>query len=241
MKVIAILPARLGSTRLPNKPLLEFDGKTMIRHTAERVLAAGLEHVVVATDSKDIFAECEKIAGVTPLMTSVDHTCGTERVLEAYELIQPKLGDFDLILNVQGDEPFIEPAMVTELLGELEKRQGKAEFFTTVTTVPEGDQEDLNVAKVVVNVEGNALIFTREPLKDAKKHTSVYIYSPAFLKLFCSLPPSPLELSYRLEQMRALDNNHNLQCIDLAYDAVSINDENDLKKAGVTEYKIWQK
>ena len=146
MKILAILPARLGSTRLPNKPLLVFDGKTMIRHTAERVLAAGIKDVIVATDSTAIMAECEAIEGVTPLMTSLDHTCGTERVLEAYQLIAPKLGDFDLILNVQGDEPFIDPAMLRELISELNKRQGKAEFFTTVTTVPDADQEDINVA-----------------------------------------------------------------------------------------------
>jgi len=240
MKAIVIIPARLASQRLPNKPLMKINGKTMIRRTVERVLAGGMNPVVVATDSKLIFEECATIAGITPVMTSEKHTCGTERVLEAYEIISPKLGEFDLIINVQGDEPFVEPEMLKELTVELEKRQGLAQFWTTVAALPDHEKNDQNVAKVVLDLKQNALIFSRDYLQSAYKHTSVYVYTPDFLKKFCSLPNSPLELEYRLEQMRALDNGLALNCIPLPYDSVSINSIEDLEKAGVTDYQLYK-
>ena len=239
MKLLTVVPARLKSARLPHKPLLKIAGKTMIRRTLERVLAAGLSPVALATDAEEILHECADIPGVIPVMTREDHSCGTERVLECYKKLQPRLGDFDLIINVQGDEPFIEADLLRELVWELERRQGKAEFFTTVADLPEDERADVNVAKAVLDQNDNALIFTREPLHLAKKHTSVYVYSPAFLIRFCSLPPSPLEKAYRLEQMRALDNGLRLNCIYLPYDSVSINDLKDLAKAGVTDFEPW--
>ncbi len=239
MKPIAIIPVRLASNRLPNKPLLKINGKTMIVLTVEKVLASGLSFVVVATDSELIYEEVKPLEGVIPVMTSLGHTCGTERVLEAYENLKGRLGEFDVIINVQGDEPFIDPQMLRDLIKELEKRKDQAEFWTTVTDLPEHEVEDENVAKVVTNLKNNALIFTREPLKGAYKHTSVYIYTPSFLQKFCSLPHSPLEESYQLEQMRALDHGYHLNCIRLPYDAVSINTIEDLKKANIQDYELY--
>lgn len=238
LKIITIVPARLKSERLPNKPLLEIDGKPMIVHTVERILASGLQPVVVASDSQKILDACAHLEGFIPIMTSDKHTCGTERVLEAYEKVSQTEGVFDLILNVQGDEPFIDSKMLLSLQKELDNRQGSAEFWTTVATLPEEDKEDINVAKVVLDMKQNALIFTRDPISNAYKHTSLYIYTPNFLKIFCSLPPSPLEQAYRLEQMRALDNGLTLNCIPLPFDAISINTMEDLEKAGVRNYKI---
>lgn len=240
MKPIVIIPARLGSSRLHAKPLLKIEGKSMILLTVEKVLASGIQPVVVASDSELVLDEIRHLEGVIPVMTSVDHTCGTERVLEAYEILSKTHGEFDVIINVQGDEPFISSEMIKILPGELEKRKDLAEFWTTVSELPEEEKQDRNVAKVVLDIDQNALIFTRDDIQCAYKHTSIYVYTPAFLKTFCSLPPSPLEKAYSLEQMRALDNGYKLNCIPLPYDAISINTIEDLDKAKISDYTLPQ-
>ena len=239
MKIIAIIPSRIGSTRLPNKPLLKIDGKSMIVHTTERVLASGIRPVALASDSQLILDECSHLEGLIPVLTSSDHTCGTERVLEAYKTIARQQGEFDLIINVQGDEPFIEPAFIKALPGELEKRLDLSEYWTTVTDLPENERADRNVGKVVLDLKQNALIFSRDPLVSAYKHTSIYIYTPEFLNKFCALPPSPLEKAYSLEQMRAIDNGYHINCIPLPYDAISVNTVEDLERAGVS-YELYK-
>jgi len=225
---------------MPNKPLLRFNGKTMIRHTVERIMQSGLRPVALATDSELILEECADIKNLYPVMTSSDHTCGTERVLEAYEILAAKLGEFDLIINVQGDEPFISPDLLSQLKIELKKRKDLADFWTTVAELPESEMADRNVAKVVLNKKENALIFTRDPIVSALKHTSVYVYTPDFLKKFCEMDPSPLEKAYSLEQMRALDNGLTLNCIPLPFDAISVNTYEDLEKAGIESYEVYQ-
>jgi len=237
MKSIVIVPARLGSERLPNKPLFKINGKSIILRTLERVLASGLEPIAIASDSDLVLQECATLEKVIPVMTSSEHTCGTERVLEAYEKLSATRGEFDIIINVQGDEPFIAPEMLRALPAVLDKRKERAEFWTTVTELPESERGDINVAKVVLDMEDNALIFTRDPISEAYKHTSVYIYTPDFLNKFCHLPQSPLEKAYRLEQMRALDNGLRLNCIPLPFDSISINTYEDLEKAGITDFE----
>jgi len=212
----------------------------MIRRTLAQVLAAGVTQVVVAADDQRILDEIKGVEGVFGVMTDVSHSCGTERVLEAYETVSKDLGTFDVIINVQGDEPFLDPGMIRDLLHELPHRLNLAEFWTTVTPIKDEEQDDENVAKVVLDLKQNALIFTRQRLDEAYKHTSVYIYTPNFLRTFCSLPVSLLESAYRLEQMRALDHGYPLNCIPLPYDAVSINDEADLAKAGVTQFEVFE-
>lgn len=238
MKPIIVIPARLESTRLPCKPLLRINGKAMIRHTVERVLKGGIEPVAVASDAQIVLDEISDVPGVIPVLTAVDHNCGTERVLEAYRILSEQQGDFDIIINVQGDEPFIDPDLIKALPEELEKRKEQAQFWTTVTDITEDEKADRNVAKVVLDLKQNALIFTRDPIACAYKHTSIYIYTPDFLQLFCSLPSSPLEKAYSLEQMRALDNGYRLNCIPLPFDAISINTREDLAKAGISDYQF---
>jgi 3-deoxy-manno-octulosonate cytidylyltransferase (CMP-KDO synthetase) len=240
MKSVIIIPARLGSSRLHAKPLLKMNGKSMIRHTVERVLKGGIEPVAVASDSELVLDEVRDLEGVVPVITSPDHSCGTERVLEAYQVIRKELGDFDWIINVQGDEPFIEPELIRALSLELEKRKGVAEFLTTVAELRDFEKTDRNVAKVVMDLKQNALIFTRDDIQCSYKHTSIYIYTPGFLDTFCNLPPSPLEKAYSLEQMRALDNGYTLNCIPLPFDAISINTIEDLEKAKVKDYTFFK-
>jgi len=240
MKSIIIIPARLGSERLFGKPLMKINGKCMICHTVERVLAGGIRPVAVASDSQLILDEISHYEGVIPVMTSPDHTCGTERVLEAYQILSKEHGDFDFIINVQGDEPFINPKLIQSLTEELEKRKGLAEYFTTVTDLPDFERADVNVGKVVLDMKQNALIFSRDDIRCAYKHTSVYIYTPGFLNTFCGLPQSPLEKAYSLEQMRALDNGYKLNCIPLPFDAISINTIEDLEKAKIDDFLLYQ-
>lgn len=239
MKAIIIIPARLGSSRLHAKPLLKINGKTMILHTVERVLRGGIEPVAVASDSQLVLNEIAHLPGVIPVLTSPHHTCGTERVLEAYQILSRDLGAYDVIINVQGDEPFIEPDLIRALPAELEKRKHLAEFWTTVAKLQDFERRDRNVAKVVLDLQQNALIFTRDDIQCAFKHTSIYIYTPEFLKRFCSLPASPLEKAYSLEQMRALDHGFKLNCIPLAYDAISINTIEDLQKAQIQDFELY--
>jgi 3-deoxy-manno-octulosonate cytidylyltransferase (CMP-KDO synthetase) len=238
MKLIVVVPARIGSERMPNKPLLKFNGKTMVRHTIDRIMESGLQPIALASDSQPILDECSQISGLYPVMTSSDHKCGTERVLEAYEILAAELGEFDFIVNVQGDEPFINPELLRQLPGELERRKNRAEFWTTVTKLPEAEMSDRNVAKVVLDMQDNALVFTRDPIGCALKHTSIYIYTPAFLRKFCKMAQSPLEKAFSLEQMRALDNGLKLNCIPLPFDAISVNTYEDLEKAGIDTYEI---
>ncbi|MBT3225732.1 MAG: 3-deoxy-manno-octulosonate cytidylyltransferase [Deltaproteobacteria bacterium] len=240
MKLIVIVPARIGSERMPNKPLLKFNGKTMVRHTIDRIMESGLQPVALASDSSQILDACSNITGLYPVMTSSDHKCGTERVLEAYDILARELGEFDFIINVQGDEPFISPELLRQLPGELEKRKNLAEFWTTVTELPEAEKGDRNVAKVVLDMQDNALVFTRDPIGCALKHTSIYIYTPGFLRKFCKMEQSPLEKAYSLEQMRALDNGLKLNCIPLPFDAISVNTYEDLEKAGIQNYEVYQ-
>lgn len=239
MKAIVIVPARMGSTRLAKKPLLRLDGVSMIRRTVDKVLESGLSPIVVATDSEDIMKECSGIEGVVPVMTAEDHVCGTDRVLEAYQKVSADMGDFDIVINVQGDEPFLNPDLLKGVMEKLPERK-HASFWTTVTDLPEHERKDENVAKVVTAINDDALIFTRSDIPDSYKHTSVYVYTPGFLNQFCSLPPSPLETSYRLEQMRALDNGLTLNCIYLPFDSVSINTLEDIDKAGVKDFEFHQ-
>ena len=240
MKLITIIPARMGSERLKLKPLLKINGKTMIRHTVERVLKGNIGPVAVASDSELVLDEVRNLDTVIPVMTSENHACGTERVLEAYEKLAGDSGEYDVIVNVQGDEPFVSPDLIRSLPAELEKRRESAQFWTTVTDLSDFEKDDRNVAKVVLDLQQNALIFTRDDIQCALKHTSIYIYTPDFLKKFCQLPPSPLEKAYSLEQMRALDYGYPLNCIPLPYDAISINTVEDLEKAGILDYAFYK-
>ena len=240
MKLVTIIPARLGSERIKLKPLLKIGGKTMIRHTVERVLRGNIGPVAVASDSELVLDEVRNLESVVPIMTSDRHTCGTERVLEAYHKLASDSGDYDVIINVQGDEPFISPDLISCLPAELEKRKEIAQFWTTITELKEFEKGDRNVAKVVMDLKQNALIFTRDDIQCAWKHTSIYMYTPDFLKIFCELPRSPLEMAYSLEQMRALEHGYRLNCIPLPYDAISINTVEDLAKAGIQDFTLFK-
>lgn len=217
--VLTVIPARLGSTRLPRKVLLKETGRYLIDHVHERVKAARLAgRVVVATDSDEVLAACREF-GAEAVLTRADHPSGTDRVAEVARALG---GAFDLVVNVQGDEPELDPGHVDALV-ELMRRTG-AEMGTLAEPLDDPDEAQRpQVVKVVTDHAGRALYFSRSPLPSlgfperpageplCLRHVGIYAYAPAFLQTFCALPPAPLERRERLEQLRALWHGHRIQ------------------------------
>ena len=205
MKIIAVIPARYGSTRFPGKSLCMIKGKTMIEHVYSRVKKAKVDEVLVATDDKIIFEAVQKFGGKV-VMTSKHHKSGTDRIAEVVKNLP-----YNFILNVQGDEPLI-PYQALDKLIELAKKNLDKEMFTIAT--PLKDLKDIslnpNVVKVVMDKENNALYFSRHsiPYRGKKyfRHIGVYLYTKECLKKFVSLKRGELEKSENLEQLRALEN-----------------------------------
>ena len=213
MNAIAIIPARIGSTRFPEKILHPLGGRPLIQWVVERVrLARRLDAVLVATDDARIAAAVRAVGG-EPVMTRPDHPSGTDRIAEALGDRQPRA-----ILNVQGDEPFIEPALIDRLVGVLLDEPAWDMVTACVPLTDPGEIRNPAIVKVVTAADGQALYFSRSvipcfrdlPLEEAAaqglyfRHLGVYGYTPAYLRRLVAAPPSPLELAEKLEQLRAL-------------------------------------
>ena len=206
---IIIIPARLGASRLPGKPLAEIGGKPMIQLVWERAVAADLAPVYVATDDRSI-ADVITTAGGAAIMTRPDHPSGSDRVFEAVETIDPA-GKIDQILNLQGDLPELAPELVHQLAKTLD--QSDAELATLVTAASDEEAARPQVVKAVVAWQsadyGKALYFSRAAVPVGNKplwhHIGLYGWRRQALARFVSLPPSPLETAEKLEQLRALE------------------------------------
>lgn len=206
--VVAVIPARFASTRLPGKPLLQETGKFMIQHVYERVRSCpSLDRVVVATDDERIFQAVKSFGGEV-VMTSNRHPSGTDRLAEAVRGI-----DCTKVINVQGDEPEIEIELIDAVIGLLD--QG-AEMATLA--VPFADPQDAMLphrVKVVVDRHHNALYFSRSRLPHGGTspllHLGIYGYTKAFLQRFVTLDPTPLEQAEKLEQLRALEHGYKIK------------------------------
>jgi 3-deoxy-manno-octulosonate cytidylyltransferase (CMP-KDO synthetase) len=219
MAFTVLIPARLASTRLPNKPLADIAGLPMVVRVALRV-RDGLEQparIVVAADDVSILQACATY-GVEALLTRVEHASGSDRLAEACDLLG--LTDDDIVVNVQGDEPLIDPQLVQAVAGLL-GRQPSASMGTAAHTIESvEDFKNPNVVKVVLNAAGMALYFSRAPIawwRDGfadgihhlaepapLRHIGIYSYRAGFLRLFPTLPQAPLEVTEALEQLRAL-------------------------------------
>ena len=209
MSVLIVIPARMKATRLPNKPLAMIGDAPMIVQVWRRAVESGLGDVVVACDGEEIAAAVRAAGGVA-VLTNPDHPSGSDRIWEAVE----KSGKHaDIIVNLQGDVPTLEPRLLQELLAPLEN---PAVDMTTLAAVIAREEEHTNpsVVKVVMALEknkpqGRALYFTRAtaPYGDGPRHhhIGVYAYRRATLEKFVALPPSPLEIREKLEQLRALE------------------------------------
>lgn len=210
MRILNLIPARMASTRLPNKPLADIAGKPMIVHVAERAIAAGLGRTVVATDTPEVKSAVEAY-GLEAVMTRSDHESGSDRIYEALQSLDPD-GNIDAIVNVQGDLPTIEPDVIKRAL--LPLLNGPADIGTLAVEIRhEAEKTNPNVVKIIGSplseTQLRALYFTRAtaPWGDGPlyHHIGLYAYRRAALERFVGLGPSPLERRERLEQLRALE------------------------------------
>ncbi|MBQ6297368.1 MAG: 3-deoxy-manno-octulosonate cytidylyltransferase [Selenomonadaceae bacterium] len=233
MKSICVIPARYSSTRLPGKPLKDICGKPMICRVYERSsLAKSVAEVIVATDDERIFQAVEKNHG-RAMMTRVDHKTGTDRLAEVAE----KFPDVEVIVNVQGDEPLIEPSLIDELVAEFSKDKN-LQMATVATELLDAEEmNNPNNVKVVLDKNNNALYFSRSlipyPRNVGKakvfKHIGIYAYRRNFLLDYAKMEPTPLEQSESLEQLRALENGFKIRVIKSSCRFVGVDTEEDLK------------
>ena len=247
---IAIIPARLASTRLPGKALIDLAGKPMVCWAAERARAAkNVSRVIIATDSIEIYARAEAY-GIEVVMTDSNHASGTDRVAE----VAAELSDAEIIVNVQGDEPLISPETIEQAVDEMEKDTA-AGIVTTWEPI-ESLEELLNFdnVKVVVGDNGYALYFSRSPMpfpRDAflrhgdpnealmfepelwsnyRKHTGLYVYRRDVLLQFTRWPQTTLEKYEGLEQLRALEHGVKIRVIKAAASSIGVDTQEDLDK-----------
>ena len=234
MKTAIIIPSRLGSTRLPNKPLAIIHGKTLIQHCLESAINASVGEVFVATDSEKI-ADIVQKAGGFAIMTPSDLPSGTDRIMHAYKQIGK---NFDCIVNLQGDVPNISPQIIKKTVEVLTKTG--CDIATAVMKVEKDIAQKPSCVKPVLSQMGEfykALYFSRQPIPyNAQyyyEHIGIYAYTPASLEKFTSLPESSLEKLEKLEQLRALENDMSIYAcvVDSSLKPISIDTEDDLNLA----------
>lgn len=212
MKPLIVIPARLAATRLPGKPLARIGNAPMIVHVMRRALEAELGEVIVACDAQEI-ASAVREAGGTAILTNPAHPSGSDRIWEAVQTHDPK-AEYDIIINLQGDVPTLEPRLLHALLEPLADASVDISTLATVITRADEHSNPAVVKAIISQVEGatfaRALYFTRAtaPSGDGPRyhHIGVYGYRRAALEKFVALPPSPLEKREKLEQLRALEN-----------------------------------
>ena len=233
-RIVAVIPARYLSTRLPGKPLALIEGKTMIEHVCRQVeQARAVDAVIVATDDERVARVVDGFGG-TAVMTSPSHATGTDRLAEvAREL------NSEIIVNVQGDEPLIAPEAIDAAIGPLVDRP--EDLVSTLRRRIE-DQSDLgnpSVVKVVVDAEGYALYFTRAQIPFVRpgqaapvawRHMGLYVYRRAFLLKVAAWPQTPLELAEGLEQLRVLEHGHRIRTVETTADTVGVDTPEDLER-----------
>ncbi len=235
-KVIVVIPARYASTRLPGKPLAPLAGKPMVQHVYERAKRAQTVHrVIVATDDRRIVDAVTAFGGEAR-MTRSDHRTGTERIAE---VAVHEAGD--VFVNVQGDEPLIDPVAIDTGVGAL-LEEPQAQISTVATPIRHaGDIMDPNVVKTVLDFDGNALYFSRAPIpwiRDTQqklhvkywKHLGLYVFQREALLEYPTLPQGELEKIEQLEQLRWLENGWKIRVAEVAHDAVSVDVPEDVAR-----------
>jgi 3-deoxy-manno-octulosonate cytidylyltransferase (CMP-KDO synthetase) len=236
-KVIAIIPARFESTRLPGKPLADIDGKPMIQHVYERTAASdGVERVLVATDDERVRRAVLAFGGEA-VMTAASHASGTDRIAEVASGL-----DDDIVVNVQGDLPALDPGMVSRAVAPM-RADASLPMCTLSTAIRDEDEwRNPNVVKVVVGADGGALYFSRSPVPHhrdgppasgvlGQRHIGLYVYRREFLLAFARLQPTPLERAERLEQLRALERGFRIRVVEVEEAAIEVDTPQDLERA----------
>jgi 3-deoxy-manno-octulosonate cytidylyltransferase (CMP-KDO synthetase) len=237
MNVLGVIPARYASTRLPGKALIPLAGKPMIERVWERVQrAASLSGVVVATDDERI-ADTVKAFGGEVVLTRTDHRSGTERVAE----VAAGRKDVEIFVNVQGDEPLIEPAAIDQAV---EAMREDAEVRVATLAVPIANPTDImdpNVVKTVLDFDGNGLYFSRAPIPWVRdrggpvharhlKHLGLYAYRREALLEFPTFPQGELERVEQLEQLRWLENGYRIRVVETEYDSIGVDAPEDVAR-----------
>ena len=245
MKILCVIPARYASTRLPGKPLKDIAGKPMICRVYDRASQAEtLSGVVVATDDERILQAVEAHGG-RAMMTAKDHPTGTDRLAE----VAAAYHDVDLIINVQGDEPLIEPSLIDDL-GRAFEKDAELRMATVMTPMEdEAEQRNPNNVKVVTDINGYALYFSRSllpyPRNDTGiavyKHIGIYAYRRDFLLTYAKMKPTPLERAESLEQLRALENGYRIKCIATNARFVGVDTPEDLVKVNEIYKRMKEK
>ena len=240
MKILGLIPSRYASTRFHAKPLVDIKGKSMIQRVYEQAQKSGsLNKVIVATDHKEIFNHVKNFGG-DACMTKESHISGTDRCYEALAL---QLEKFDYVINVQGDEPFIQPDQIDLLAAKLD---GKTEIATLVKSLEKNEELfNPNLVKVVFNKKMEALYFSRSPIPHIRntvetewlikhkfyKHIGMYAYRTDILELLTKLPASALEKAESLEQLRWLENGFKISIVETLTETIGIDTPDDLQKA----------
>lgn len=240
MKILGIIPARYASTRFPGKPLVDINGKSMIRRVYEQACKASLlDKVIVATDDDRIIAELQSF-NAPYSRTRADHQSGTDRCAE----VASSFDEYDVIINIQGDEPYIDPRQI-ELLASCFRDNPAVQLATLVKKITDEDELfNHNIPKVVRNTNGEALYFSRHPIPFQRvyepsawaanhqyyKHIGIYGYTSHALAEITRLPPSPLELAESLEQLRWLENGYQIQTRITELETIAIDTPQDLDK-----------
>ena len=240
MKIVGIIPARYGSSRFPGKPLAMIKGKTMIQRVCEQAWKSKLDDVVVATDDIRIADEVLKFGGKF-VMTDPRHQSGTDRCCEALEILEEQ---YDAVINIQGDEPFIDPQHINLLVDMISRDD--TQLASLVKRID--DEEELfgsNKVKVVMDKSGNALYFSRNPIPYMRnvahekwlqkgcffQHLGIYAYKAETLHQIATMQPTALELAESLEQLRWLENGLAIRMAVVEADSLAIDSPADLAKA----------
>ena len=236
MNTLGVIPARFGSTRFEGKVLADILGKPMIQHVWERAKECKmLDGVIVACDDERIKKACEEF-GAEAVMTSKAHASGSDRIIEAVKNLET-----EIVVNIQGDEPLVEPSMIDDLVRTLIEDK-TCEMATLIKSIEKEEEiNDPNVVKVTVDTKGYALYFSRaaipfnrEKVSHKKisyyKHFGLYAYRKNFLMKFKDLPASRLEAVERLEQLRVLEAGYKIKTVETSFDTIAVDTKEDLKR-----------
>lgn len=238
--VAAIIPARYASTRFPGKPLIEIQGKTLIQRTYENTKKCkDLSQLIVATDDERIFQHVQDFGGQV-VMTPESCATGTDRL--AYVLKNdPRLQKADIIVNIQGDEPCIEPSVISSLIQSL--REDESAVMSTAVVKIDNEQEALSPSdvKCVLGLDGTVLYFSRSLIPGSNKpgfhtentyykHLGIYAYRPDFLLKYTELPQTPLQIAEDLEQLKVLEHGYKIKAIVVESNSPGVNTPEDIKK-----------
>lgn len=240
MKVLGVIPARYGSSRFPGKPLIEIKGKSMIQRVYERSSQSEiLDDLVVATDDERIFEAVKKFGGKA-VMTSMDHQSGTDRCLEAMKKVE---GEYDVIINIQGDEPFIDPTQITDVAKCFS--DDDSDIATLVKKVHHAEELfNPSMVKVVINNRDQAMYFSRSVIPylhevpkeswteqyEFLEHVGIYGYTSKALEAITELPISSLEVHEKLEQLRWLENGFTIKVAYTDVESEPIDTQEDLER-----------